>query len=332
MAELTIADLKDYPSGYDSPREIGDVLIGEDAARLVIEASSSGNDAALQNLLSQPQHIKTALEKPHTIYSEDRPREGPDDVRQVSAMRISNIERAVTAAAGNGHATAVSTLLNFAKQQGMDASDAISRFTINKTIRGGHGAAMKAMAIAYPEVLTFRVGMDSRPLYEAVRWRKYDVTAALLEAGADPFQPLRPPKTVATYHSSLLSHAAMSEGPRMTALLLEHGLPVAGTAALHTAARFGQLDTMNFLMEHGADVDELLPSGGWADWTPMHFAATRGQVDAMKLLEHNGARTDLKDRDGNTPAQILELRKTVLSLRDAGGDWDPVTTYDAHLR
>ena len=73
MAELTMADLKELPSSYDSIRDVGDVLIGEDTARLLIEASSSGNDTALQSLLSQPQWIKTILETPHSIYSEDRP-------------------------------------------------------------------------------------------------------------------------------------------------------------------------------------------------------------------------------------------------------------------
>lgn len=55
MAQLTVTDLKELPSLYNSPRDVGDVLIGEDAARLLIETSSSGNDMALKSLLSQPQ-------------------------------------------------------------------------------------------------------------------------------------------------------------------------------------------------------------------------------------------------------------------------------------
>jgi hypothetical protein len=41
----------------------------------------------------------------------------------------------------------------------------------------------------------------------------------------------------------------------------------------------------------------------------MHFAASGGQVDAMKLLESNGARSDVKDLNGKTPAQLLEEYK-----------------------
>jgi hypothetical protein len=55
MAQLTTADLKQHPTSYDSLRDVGDVLVGEDTARPLIEASSSGDDATLQSFLSQPQ-------------------------------------------------------------------------------------------------------------------------------------------------------------------------------------------------------------------------------------------------------------------------------------
>ncbi|KUI53231.1 Ankyrin-1 [Cytospora mali] len=308
MAQLAMEDLQELPGIYDSSRDVGDVLVGEDGARLLIEASSSGNDTALQSLLSQPQWIKTILEKPHSIYYASRPSQGPDDAREVMAVPRSNLERALTAAAGNGQAAVVSTLLTFATQQGMDASDVITIWTINKTINGGHAAVFKALASADPNVINFPLGHGAQPLYEAVRRRKPDVVAVLLELGADPLHPVAHSKRLWNYNSSLLSRAATVEGPRMTKMLLEHGLPVAHTGALHTAARFGHLDTMRLLMEHGADLNEVLPN--WSNWTPMHFAASKGEVDAMKLLEHSGARSDLKDVNGKTPAQLLEERNT----------------------
>ena len=106
MAQLTAADPIPYPSCYDSDREVGDVLLGEDTARPLIEASASGNETVLQSLLSQPQYIQTMLENPHCIYAEERPREGPNDVRSVSAMQMSNVERALAAAAETGDAAA----------------------------------------------------------------------------------------------------------------------------------------------------------------------------------------------------------------------------------
>ncbi|KAI3399276.1 hypothetical protein diail_7230 [Diaporthe ilicicola] len=308
MAQLTTEDESGLPGLYDSPRDVGDVLVGEDAARLVIEASSSGNDTALQSLLSQPQWIKTIFEKPRSIYYASRPSQGSDDAREVSAMPRLNLERALTAAAGNGQAAVVSTLLAFATQQGVDASDVITYWTVSKIIKGGHGAVFKALATADPNVINFPLGHGTRPLYEAVRLRQPDVVAALLELGADPFHPVDQSKRLSNYNSSLLSRAAFSEGPRMTEMLLEHGLPVAHTGAIHAAAGCGRLDTMRLLLGHGADLDGVLPN--WSNWTPMHFAASKGQVYAMKLLERRGARPDLKDANGKTPAQLLEERNT----------------------
>jgi len=301
-----MADLKDFPSSYDSPRDIGDVLVGEDAARLLIEASLSGNDTALQSLISQPQWIKIMLKETHCIYHESRPSQGPNDAREVTATPMSNLERALTVAALNGQAAVVSTLLAFATHQGIDASDVIAKSTINKIIGGGHAAVFKAVASADPNIINWPIGHGTLPLYEAVRRRQIDVVAVLLELGADPLHPAS--KKLGSYNSSLMSLAAMAEGPRMTEMLLEHGTPIAHTGALHTAAHRGHLDTMRLLMQHGADVNEVLSN--WRSWTPIHFAASKGQVDAMKLLKHSEARSDLKDVDGKTPAQLLEERNT----------------------
>lgn len=310
MAQLTEADLNDSGGLYKSPRGFNDVLIGEDAAGPIIEAISSGDDTALQSLLSQPQWIKLMFEKPLTIHYESRPRQGPDDVREVHAMRWSNLERAVTAAAANGQAAAMSTLLAFAKQQGVETSDIIHRWPINRIIGGDHAAVYRVLASADPNLINFPyLGHGTLPLYEAVRRRSPEVAAVLLELGADPFNPVGPMKKIGGYSSSLLAHAARAEGTRMTEILLERGLPIPESAALHSAASCGHLDTMRLLIEHGADVSEVLPNSGWFSWTPMHFAATRGRADAMKLLEDSGARSDLKDKKGRTPAQLLEFGK-----------------------
>ncbi|KAF2126196.1 ankyrin [Dothidotthia symphoricarpi CBS 119687] len=175
-----------------------------------------------------------------------------------------------------------------------------------KIVRGGDAAVFKALLSADPNIINFRLGHGHElPLYEAVRLRQPDIVAVLLEFGADPLHPVKQSKKLGTYRSSLMSFAAFA-GTRMTEMLLEHGLPIAHTGALHSAASTGRLDTMRLLMQHGADVHEVI----WRAWTPMHFAAWRGRVDAMKLLEHSGARSDLKDEDGKTPAQLLEEHNT----------------------
>jgi hypothetical protein len=306
MSEPTKADLKDFPGLYASSRGVGEVLIGEDPARRLIEACSSGNDTALWSLLSQPQYVTTMLDKPHVIYTE------PDPRGKVMAMPIPNLERALTVAAQNGHAGVVSALLDFATEHDIPLSDVITRDVFNKALKSGHAAVIEAIGAAYPELINLRIGHGHQlPLYEAVRLRQPDVVAALLELGADPLHPVARNSSatkLGDYRSSLMSFAAMNSGPRTTAMLLERGTPIAGTAALHTAAGFGQLDTMRLLIQHGADLEEVV--SGWKGWTPMHFAASDGNVDAMELLEQHGARTDSKDADGKTPAQLLEEHNT----------------------
>ena len=308
MAPLTVADLKDLPSIYQSPRSNGDVLVGEDAAHLIVEASTSGNDSAMQSLLLQTQYIKIILEKPHTIYYQERPSEGPDDEREVMAMRLSNVERALAVAVQNGHPAVVSLLLAFALQQKMDLSDVITRSVVNKAIGCGPAAIpiFKALASADPTIINFPLGHGAEPLYEAVRRRQPYALAALLEIGADPLQPVARSKELGTYNSSLMSRAAISEYPYMIELLLKHGTPIAGTGALHTTTCHGRLDTMRLLIQHGADLNEVIIP--WRKWTPMHFAASRGQVDAMGLLVQSGARSDLKDEHSKTAAELLEER------------------------
>jgi ankyrin repeat protein len=225
-------------------------------------------------------------------------------------MRISNLGRALMVAAENGHAAAVSALLAFAKEHDIEQpNEYVSRTMMSKVIRNGHADVVKAWAPLDPGMLTRRVAHQNMlPLYEAVRQGRTGVAAALLDVGADPFRPNQnPDMQVLGYHKSMLSFAAFHRGPHMTEMLLARGLPIAGSGALHTAATLGQLDTMRLLMQHGADVNETLPT--WSNWTPMHFAAKRGQIEAMKLLEENGAHSDVKDKEGKTPAQVLEEAK-----------------------
>jgi hypothetical protein len=308
MAQLTVGDLKEFPSFYDSSRSVGDVLVGEDTASLLIEASLSGNNMAVQNLLSQPQWTKIMFEKPHRIYNEGCSCLGPNHVRQVSAMSMSNLEWALSVAALHGQAAVVSTLTAFAKRHGIDVPDVVTKMTMIKIIQSGHAAVVKALAQADPKIINMALGHGGTlPIYKAVRLRQTEVVAVLLEFGADTLHPVIS-KTLGTYNSSLMSLAAMAETPRMTELLLDHGTPIAHTGALHTAARFGHLDTMRLLMQHGADANEVLAN--WKGWTPMHFAASRGKIDSMKLLERSEARSDLADEDGKTPAQLLEELNT----------------------
>lgn len=200
-------------------------------------------------------------------------------------------------------------LLTFTTQQGIGTSSLITRSLVYRVILHRHAAVFKALAVADPGIIHNQVGHGTFPIYEAVRVRAPELVALLLELGADPLRPVQPSKRLGTYNSSLLSRGAMADGPPITKVLLKHGVPIPQSSALHAAARFRQLDTMRILLQHGANVNEVDPN--WSNWTPMHFAASKGQVDAMKLLGDVGARSDLKDANGKTPAQLLEEFNTV---------------------
>jgi hypothetical protein len=210
MSEPTKANLKDFPAFYASSRGVGELLVGEDPARRLIEACSSGNDTALWSLLTQPQYITAMLDKPHIIYTEKDPR------GKVLARPIPNLERALTVAAQNGHAGVVSALIAFATEHSIPLYDVITRDVFNKAMNGGHAAVIEAIGAAYPNVINLRIGHGHRhrlPLYEAVRLRQPDVVAALLELGVDPLHPVAHNSTaikLGNYHSSLMSFAAMN--------------------------------------------------------------------------------------------------------------------------
>lgn len=317
MAEVNPADLRDLPSNYQSSRQLNDVLVGEDTAVLLISSSSSGDIATLQGILAQSPEI--ALQSPHRIYHEDRPANDKNDVRGVLAMKRLNLDQAILRAAENGHATTVSTLLDFATRNGIKPLSVIDRETIKKTIENGHAAVFEVLAVADPTVALFDDFQGKRPLDLAIASRKIEVARVILEhGGGRQFPNLR---HTSSYPKSRLSQAARLSEKTMTELLIQHGYTVQGSGALQMAADCGSVDTIRFLVEeHGADVNEILPAETLprfdnallASWTPMHFAARWGREEAMRLLESYGAKTDVLDLNGKTPSRLLEERRAAV--------------------
>lgn len=311
MQASTTADLHHFPKKYYSPRGIVEVLIGEDFALPLINASSTGDVSILRSLLSQPQWTAIALEKPHCIYydSQKPPSTDTSEVREVLAMPISNLDRALKLASTNGHAEAVSALLDFASRQGVEFSDAVTRWTVVSFIKNGHVDVLEATAAVWRrEIVGFYLSHSGPyPLDLAVKQRQPDMVAALLRLGANASSNVSPKRV------SLLCLASRAGDSRVTEILLRHGVPAAQSGALQQASRLGRLDTMRLLLESGADPNELLVEEAppqrdrslLASWTPLHFAASRGHTDAVQLLESNGAQPGVEDANGMTPAQLM---------------------------
>ena len=309
----SVTDLSPYPAIYESSRGSWDVLVGEDTALPLMEASSSGDIERLHDLLSQQHWVKIALQEQHAIYHVDES-SNEENQQCVSAKRQLNLERAIIKAALNGHAAIVSALVAFAWQQGVKKENVITRYVVDRPIWRGHAGVIEALVLADPTVVNFHLHHGRLVLDAAVNRRQTEIVAVLLQHGAALKHP-RARTRDGSYHISLLSKSVGDI--RMTELFLKHGALVAQSGALHTAAERGQLGTMYLLIQHGADVDELLPEDTLpppgrslrATWTPMHFAASEGKDEAMELLKSHGASCDLLDANGKNPAQLLEDRK-----------------------
>jgi hypothetical protein len=314
MAEVNPADLKEHPSSYRTSRAVNDVLIGEDTAVKLIDASSTGDVTALQNILEHSPEM--ALESPHRIYQDGR--DPPDDngVRYVQAMKTSNLGLSILRAAENGHAAAVSTLLAFASQNDVKPSSIVTRQDFKKIIECGHAAVFDVLAKAEPSFATLDIIHGRRPLDFALTSNNFDLVKVVLDHGGAREFPQVHGKD--SYPGNRLCKAAKYKDKTMTELLIQHGYTVIESGALQMAAARGALDTVRLLVEkHGADVNEQLPAETlprsenalYASWTPMHFAARYRQEEAMNLLEGYGALTDVVDVNGKTPSQLLEEQK-----------------------
>ena len=158
------------------------------------------------------------------------------------------------------------------------------------------------------------------PLHRTVRnWHvqsertqdcRLDVMKFLLEYGAVP-------DAKDDLHDTPLHAASFFGSAKGAQLLLEHSANVharnkRGLTPLHrvldgpsiddynTSDMF--LDTIRYLLAHGADVDAL--DNDYA--TPLHLASREGSVKGARLLLEHGANVHLEDKMGRTPFQAAE--------------------------
>lgn len=133
------------------------------------------------------------------------------------------------------------------------------------------------------------------PLTQTVMWNKPEVTKTLLELGA--YQKSMDVNS-AGQPERLILWAAGRNCAASLKELLSHGVDVntrgdssTGRTALLVAARRGNLETVEALLQHGADTElqDMLTG-----WRPLHWAARLGHFSVLGLLLGSGAEIDAR--------------------------------------
>ena len=147
-----------------------------------------------------------------------------------------------------------------------------------------------------------------------------------LKRGADPNRNL------VDEHLPILAAAAEVASLEMVELLVAYGAKVVGSGAIVMAAEAGKLDVVLFLLEKGADVNEMgveHPTNkvnSWEDMgTPVQRAVAGGFAgeEMVRALVDRGADLGLPDRMGRHVMELARIRgdeKMVEILLELGAD------------
>ena len=145
------------------------------------------------------------------------------------------------------------------------------------------------------------------PIHEAVIFNYIEITKELLKHGAEVDRE-------SIIEMTPLMHALYEKMFEIAKICLEHGANINhqcskdGRTALHVASNTGKLETIEFLLKHGANIDAIDDE----NCTPLHLAARkefpwtendsllREQPEAVKILLKNGANPNLQDMHSKT--------------------------------
>ncbi|XP_049516904.1 poly [ADP-ribose] polymerase tankyrase-1 [Dermacentor silvarum] len=140
-------------------------------------------------------------------------------------------------------------------------------------------------------------------LLEAAKAGDLDVVKKLISSHADIVNC----RDVDGRQSTPLHFAAGYNRVAVVEFLLQHGADVhakdkGGLVPLHNACSYGHYEVADLLVKHGASVNV---SDLWK-FTPLHEATAKGKYDIVKLLLKHGADPSKKNRDGNTPLDLVK--------------------------
>lgn len=171
--------------------------------------------------------------------------------------------------------------------------------------------------------------LGQKPMHTAARHGHHNVIDVFLDAGmhVDARNPIdyQPPQPPPWYQMSGLQLWRWCMG-----LSGEERPGPEVTTPLALAAKYGQLETMSYLLEHGAQVNgDVLD--GVRGGAPLWFAAVGDQMESVKLLLENGADINLRGYDGEVAIEgaIARGKKEMLKLLiDLGADVNAIGSLD----
>lgn len=169
---------------------------------------------------------------------------------------------------------------------------------------------------------------DRRPLFIAVRQRQFEAVRIILDQGALT-------DTMSQGHTPI-HEAAIQGDVDIMELLLSHGADVNALSwddkqPLFYAVHFGNVEVVKVLLSHEADPNFFSSYAAEKDEPPtcLHLAAAKDNVEIMAALLDGGAKPDLRDSAGATPIfRSVEARSLdgVRLLRRYGASLDVVSS------
>ena len=140
------------------------------------------------------------------------------------------------------------------------------------------------------------------------RGPRHSLVEYLLSKGIDPNQ------RVEMYGNMYaLTAAAGWADKRMLGILLDHGATIDGSGALIYAAEKGKKENAKYLLDRGANVNEMVPlekslPGMEATCAALHAAAENSHVEVIDVLIDAGADVQLKDAKGRTAGEVARAK------------------------
>lgn len=246
----------------------------------LLRASSAGDVPEMERLFQNATMLSAAL----------RARSQP--LRLGVDRTIPHLLLMVEAVAKTGRASMVEFLLHVGNLHDIPPAALIKSDSISNAIVSKEVEVLKNLFAVMPSLISYNLGMGLSPLEQSIGTGSIPIITFLLENGADPNYSFNP-------HSSPLQDAAGRSSLQIVELLLSFGASTWRSWACHAAARYGRVDVLTVLLEHGTDISKKFTTQSGSYYkdleTPLDVAVQHKQTAAAKGLSNNGAELNLMD-------------------------------------